>query len=106
MLEEIQNLPNGTLVVACSNIPSLLDAALMRRFKKWFKIPLPNIQCRESIFEKLFRGMNTSQSEYPQLVKRRLQRLCEAPVARFARPTHPTAHFTHPQPPTARSAAE
>ena len=58
ILEELQDLPNGVLVVACSNIPSVLDAALMRRFKQWFQIPLPDVQCREKILDSLFKGMN------------------------------------------------
>ena len=51
------NLSSGTLVVACTNCPKHLDAALVRRFKQWVQIPLPDKELRKKILENLLLGM-------------------------------------------------
>ena len=56
ILNEAQNLSSGTLVVACTNCPHHLDAALVRRFKQLVKIPLPDRDCRKKILENLLSG--------------------------------------------------
>ena len=46
--------------MACTNCPKHLDAALVRRFKQWVEIPLPDKELRKKILENLLLGMLSS----------------------------------------------
>jgi vacuolar protein-sorting-associated protein 4 len=50
-LIQMQNLPDGVLVVACTSRPHDLDGAVRRRFQRRMYIPLPDLETRGFILK-------------------------------------------------------
>ncbi|WP_290925075.1 ATP-binding protein [Halodesulfovibrio sp.] len=49
LLQEIENWPEQSVVIAATNMPEQVDLAFQRRFSTWLEIPLPNYKARLDI---------------------------------------------------------
>ena len=56
LLKELENLPIGSIVIAATNHPEMLDKAIWRRFDSSIEIGLPDISARNIILKKELEG--------------------------------------------------
>lgn len=63
LLQNIDQLDDGTILIAATNHDHLLDSAVWRRFNYKLKIDLPGQNQREQLFETYLRGLSKS-SDY------------------------------------------
>lgn len=52
LLQEIENWPDDSIIIAATNMPESIDHAFKRRFSKWIEIPLPDTDVRQKILQK------------------------------------------------------
>ncbi len=102
LLTELDGLANKSdnryvLTIAATNLPWLLDKALLSRFSKKVFVPLPDEEARESIFNILLsrRGINSdvSHQELAAMTEgysgRELERISQEAVSRMVRELNP-----------------
>ena len=53
LLQELDEWPEGSLILAATNHPSLLDPAIWRRFEMVLELPLPSVAERRSLLNEL-----------------------------------------------------
>jgi hypothetical protein len=64
LLVELDRWPTGNLLVAATNHPQLLDAAISRRFDRIIALPLPGLQERRRILDYLADGLGGGLDPY------------------------------------------
>lgn len=54
LLQEIENWPEQSVIIAATNIPEHVDIAFKRRFSRWLELPLPGFEERLQILKKYY----------------------------------------------------
>jgi MoxR-like ATPase len=62
LLQEIENWPEHSIIVAATNMPEQVDPAFRRRFSRWIEIPLPDFNIRLDILKHYYGTKKGSQN--------------------------------------------
>lgn len=54
LLQEVENWPEQSVVIAATNIPEHVDIAFKRRFSRWVELPLPGLKERLEILSQYY----------------------------------------------------
>lgn len=56
LLQGIDDWPDHSVIMAATNLPELVDHAFRRRFSRWLRLALPDVEARQRIFNAHYRG--------------------------------------------------
>ncbi len=83
LLQEIENWPDQSVLVAATNLPELVDSAFRRRFSRWLRLPLPGETERIQILKAHYR-LNRMPKAHLSLAAMCLDGFSGADLATFA----------------------
>lgn len=84
LLQEVENWPTDSIVIAATNMPESIDIAFRRRFSKWIEIPLPDANGRAEILKRYIANPKIS-SDLIQSISRLLEGASGADIKEYAR---------------------
>jgi SpoVK/Ycf46/Vps4 family AAA+-type ATPase len=84
LLQEIENWPEESVIIAATNMPEHIDLAFKRRFSRWIEIPIPDTETRIEILKKYF-GPHNKNSKHLALAATALQGASGADLQEFVR---------------------
>ena len=83
LLQEIENWPEQSVIIAATNLPEHVDTAFKRRFSRWIELPLPGKRERLLILQRYY-GLAGSQ-QFIELAAVALEGASGADLAAFVR---------------------
>ncbi|TIH12485.1 ATP-binding protein [Marinifilum sp. JC120] len=84
LLQEIENWPEHSIIVAATNMPDQIDPAFKRRFSRWIETPLPNYNIRLEILKHYY-GIQKGSQNYLAVAAAAFVRASGADLQEFVR---------------------
>lgn len=84
LLQEIENWPEHSVIVAATNMPEQVDPAFRRRFSRWIDIPLPDFEIRLQILKHYY-GPKKGSPNYLEIAAAGLAGASGADLKEFVR---------------------
>ena len=84
LLQEIENWPEHSIIIAATNMPEQVDPAFRRRFSRWVDIPLPDFEIRLQILKHYY-GTHKNSPSYLEVAAAGLAGASGADLKEFVR---------------------